>query len=84
MPTGVVDAARTMTPPTGGSSSSSSSLDDRPEFGNLIHGADEARQRFSDFTHEVSQLEHCLEVVQVALGSSERETTVAQAAATDS
>ena len=73
-----------MTLPTRELSSLSSSLDDRHEFRELVYGADEARQRFSDFTHEVSQLEHCLEVVQVALGSSERETTVAQAAATDS
>jgi hypothetical protein len=59
------------------------SSDDRSEFRELICGADEAHQRFSDATCEVSQLEHCLEAVQVALEALERETAAAQVAAFD-
>jgi hypothetical protein len=59
------------------SSSSSSSLEDQREFHELVHGADEAHQRYSDTTHEVSWLERCLEAVWVALEASERETTTA-------
>jgi hypothetical protein len=65
------------------SSSSSSSSDDRREFRELVRRADEAYQRYSDATHEVSQLEHCLEAVRVAIKASKRETVVAQAVATD-
>ena len=68
-------ATRAVTPPTRESSSSSSSLDDRREFHELIRGADEARQRFSDATCEVSRLERCLEAVRVVLEASKRETT---------
>ena len=64
-----------MTPPTGGSSSSSSFSDDQREFYELVHGVDEARQRYSDATSEVSWLEHCLDAIRVALEASERETT---------
>ena len=71
-----------MTLPIGGSSSSSSSLDDRREFHELVRGADEAHQRYSDATHEVSRLEHYLDTVRVALETLERETATAQAAAT--
>jgi hypothetical protein len=67
----------------GGSSSSSSSLDDQREFHKLIRGADEAHQCYSDETHEVSRLEHCLDAVNVALKASERETAAAKAVATD-
>jgi hypothetical protein len=44
---------------------------------------DEARQRYSDATHEVSQLERYLDAIRVALEASERETTTVQAAAVD-
>ena len=44
---------------------------------------DEARRRFFDATHEVNQLEHCLEAVQVALEASKMETAAAQAAIAD-
>jgi hypothetical protein len=52
-------------------------LEDQREFHELVHGADEAHQRYSDTTHEVSWLERCLEAVWVALEASERETTTA-------
>ena len=75
-----------VTPPTVGSSSSSlssSSLDDRREFRELNRAVDESRQRYSDTTHEVGQLERCLSIVKVALITSKRETTTAQAATTN-
>ena len=53
------------------------------EFHELIHGADEASQCYSDTTHEVGQLERCLSIVKVALITSKRETTTAQAATTN-
>jgi len=59
-----------MTPPIGGSRSSSSSSDDRHEFHELVHGVDEACQRYSDATHEVSRLECCLDAIRVALEAS--------------
>ena len=61
----------------------SSSLEDRREFRELVHEADKARQGYFNATREVSQQERCLETIQVALKVSERETTTAQAAATD-
>lgn len=82
-PAGAASTARAMTPPSRGLSSPSSSSKDRREFCGLVRGANEARQRYSNATRKVSQLEHSLEAVQVALEASERETTVAQAAATD-
>jgi hypothetical protein len=36
---------------------------------------DEAHQRYSDATRDVSQLERCLDDVRVALKALERETT---------
>jgi len=68
-----------MSPPLVGLSSSSSSLEDWCEFRKLVCGVDEARQHYSNATHEVSRLERCLEAVQVALEASERETTTVQA-----
>ena len=76
-------AARSMTPPTGGSSSSSSSSDDWHEFCELIRVVDEVCQCYSNATHEMGQLEHCLDAVRVALAASERETTATQAVTTD-
>ena len=76
MPAGPIDAARAVPPPIGGSSSSSSSSDDRHEFPELVRGADEACQHYSDATREVSRLERCLDAVWVALEASERETAV--------
>ena len=83
---GATSAAHAMTPPIGGSSSSSSSLsslDDRREFHELVHRADESHQRYSDATHKVSRLECCLDAIRVALEASERETATAQVVATD-
>ena len=57
-----------MTSPTAGSSSSSSSWscsDDRWEFLELIRAADEAHRCYSDATHEVGRLEHCLTASEV-------------------
>ena len=67
-----------MTSPIGWSSSSSSSLDDRCEFCELVRGVDEAHQRYSGATRKVSQLEHCLDTIWVALEALKRETTVAE------
>ena len=58
-------------------------MDDRREFRELVHAADEARQRYSDATCEVGRLERCIDAVGVALTASERETATAQAATTD-
>jgi DNA repair exonuclease SbcCD ATPase subunit len=44
---------------------------------------DEARQRYSDATRDVSQLERYLDDVRVALKALERETTATQVAAAD-
>jgi hypothetical protein len=68
-----------MTPTVGLSlsSSSSSSSDDRWEFHKLICVANEARQWYSYATHEVGQLELCLDAVRVALVASKRETATA-------
>ena len=74
MPVGAIDAARVVTLPTRGSSSLSSLTDDQREFHELIRGADDDRQRFSDATHEVSRLEHCLVAVRVALEILKMET----------
>ena len=65
------------------SSSSSSSLKDQWEFHELIHAADEARQRYSNATREVGWLERCLDAIGVALKTSEVETTAMQAGTTD-
>ena len=80
---GAIDAAHIVTPSTRGLSSSSSSLDDGYEFHELIRGVDEARQRFSDATREVSRLERCLEAIWVSLEASEREIATAQATVAD-
>jgi rhamnose utilization protein RhaD (predicted bifunctional aldolase and dehydrogenase) len=61
-------------------SSSSSSSDDRLEFCELVRWADEARQCYSNATHEVSRLERYLDTVRVALEASKRETAAMQAA----
>jgi hypothetical protein len=61
----------------GVTSLSSSSSDDRREFREIVHGANEARQRFSNATCEVSRLEHCLKAIRVALEASKRETATA-------
>jgi hypothetical protein len=58
-------------------------LDDRCEFCELVRGANEGHQRYSDATREVSRLERCLEAIWVALEASKRETAAAQAAAVD-
>ena len=78
-------AHRAMTPPTegSGSPSSSSSLNDLWEFHELVRMLDEAHPRYSDATHEMSQLECCLDIVRVALKAMERETTALQAVAAD-
>jgi hypothetical protein len=52
-------------------------LNNQPEFHELIRGANEAHQRYSNTTHEVSWLKHCLDAVRVALEASKRETAVA-------
>jgi chromosome segregation ATPase len=83
MPTRAVDAPRAMTPLTEGLSSSSSSSDDHREFHNLVRRANEARQRYSDATREVSRLERYLKTVRVALEATERETAAMQVAAAD-
>ena len=72
---GATAGACALTPPIGGSSSSLSSSNDRCEFHEVVHGVDEAHLLYSDATYKVSQLEHCLEAVRVALEASERETT---------
>jgi hypothetical protein len=68
---------------SGSSPSSSSSSDDRREFHELVCAANEAHQRYFDATHEVGQLECCLDAVEVALEASEREATFTQAVAAD-
>ena len=76
---GAIGTAHAVTLPTRGlssSSSSSSCLDDQHEFRELVRRVDEARQRYSDSTYEVSQLECCLDAVRVALEASKRETAV--------
>jgi hypothetical protein len=75
-----------MTPSTegsGSSPSSSSSSDDQCEFHELVCAVNEARQRYSDATHEVGHLERCLDVIRVALEASERETAFTHAVAAD-
>ena len=77
---GATGATRAVTPPIRGSillSSLSSSLYDWCEFRELAHMADEARQRYSNTTLEVGQLEHCLDTVMVALEAMEMETATA-------
>lgn len=66
-----------MTLPTVGSSSSfsSSSSNNWWEFHELIHAVNEARQRYSEATRKVGRLEHCLDIIGVALTASEVETT---------
>jgi hypothetical protein len=68
-----------MTPTVGSSSSSSSSSssDDQWEFHELICVVNEACQWYSYATHEVGQLELCLDAVGVALVASKRETAAA-------
>jgi hypothetical protein len=76
MSRGAASATRAMTLPIGGSSSSSlssSSLDDWCEFHEHVREANEARQRYSDATREVSQLERCLDTIRVALKALEME-----------
>ena len=58
-------------------SSSSSSSDDRREFHELVHMANEARQCYSDATLAVDRLERYLDTVGVALAASEVETVAA-------
>ena len=58
-------------------------MDDRWAFHKLIRGVDEARQRYSDTTHEVGRLELCLDAVKVVLSASERETDTAQVVTSD-
>jgi len=60
-----------------GSSSSSSTSNDWREFHELVRGADEAHQCYSDATREVSRLECCLNAIRVALEASERESATA-------
>jgi hypothetical protein len=50
-------------------------LDDWCEFRELVRVEDEARQCYSDATHEVGWLERCLDAIKVALEASERETS---------
>ena len=83
---GAASAPYAMTPPTTGSSLSSSlssSSNDQPEFRELVQAADEARQPYSDATCEVGQQEHCLNIVEVALATLERETAAVQVATAD-
>ena len=80
---GAASAAHAMTPPIGELSSSSASSDDWREFRELVCGADEAYQRYSNATCEVSRLERCLDAIRVALEASERETIATWAAAID-
>lgn len=87
MSEGAASAAHVVTPPMGWSSLSSllsSFLNDQPEFRELIHAVDKAHQFYSDATHDVGRLEHCLDTIKVALEASERETTAVQVAAADS
>jgi len=63
-----------------GSSSSSSLLsssDDRREFDQLVREADEARQRYSDATHEMGRLELYPDAVGETLFALKRETATA-------
>ena len=83
---GSTDVARAMTPPAVGlslSSSSSSSSNDHRGFYELIHGANESHRLYSDATREVGWLQLCLDAVEVALSTSERETTVVWVATVD-
>jgi hypothetical protein len=58
-------------------------LDDWCEFRELVRAEDEARQCYSDATHEVGWLERCLDAIRVSLEASERETSTTQVVATD-
>jgi hypothetical protein len=58
-------------------------LYDRCEFRELIRAADKACQHYSNDTHEVGQLERCLDAIRVALKASKRENVAAQVAAAD-
>ena len=65
------------------SSSSSSSLFYRHEFHELHRVAEEDHKCYLDSAHEVSQLESCLDAIEVALEASGRETAAAQVVAAD-
>lgn len=79
-------AAPAVTPTDGGVqlvSSSSSSFDDQQEFRELIRKANVSRYLYSDATHKVGRLQLCLNVVDIALSASERETAALRVAAAD-